>query len=498
MKKLKNNKRVSVIGGGFAGLSAAAFLAGDGLDVDLYEKNEQVGGRARKFEAQGFTFDMGPSWYWMPDVFERFFAHFGRKVSDYYELKRLDPGFTMHFAEGSPIDIPSSEDELYALFENIEPGSADRLRKFMKEARRKYDVGIRDWVYKPANNWLEFINWSFLSGAMTMDLFGSFHNHVRKYFKDPRLVRLMEFPVLFLGAMPKDTPSLYSMMNYSGLIQGTWYPMGGFSMVIEGMKKLAEEQGVRIHTNQTIDRFGMNGTGIKTIHSNGHTFETDAVLASADYHHVEQQLLEPEFRKYTEKYWESRAMAPSSLIFYLGIDRKLEGLNHHNLFFDADFDLHASEIYEQPKWPSAPLFYVCCPSKTDLTVAPAGHENVFILMPLASGLEGDDEAQREKYYDLILKRLKDITGHDIRESVIFKRSYAISDFKKDYNAFKGNAYGLANTLFQTAVLKPSMKNKKVRNLFYSGQLTVPGPGVPPSLISGEVAANQMNQYLNRN
>jgi phytoene desaturase len=304
----------------------------------------------------------------------------------------------------------------------------------------------------------------------------------------------MEFPVLFLGATPQDTPALYSLMNYAGLHLGTWYPKGGFGKVTDAMKHVCEEQGVIFHSGVAVNHLNVGQGKVKEISTANENTEYDGVIASADYHHVEQKLLDPAYRNYDEQYWDKRVMAPSSLIFYLGVTKKIDKLEHHTLFFDADLDLHAEEIYKNPKWPSKPLFYVCCPSKTDEDVAPEGHENLFILMPLAPGLE-DTETLREQYFDLIMDRLEDYAGMDIRSALDYKKSYCVNDFRTDYNSFKGNAYGLANTLLQTANLKPSIRNKKIKNLFYTGQLTVPGPGVPPSIVSGKVSAQLLIKYL---
>ena len=483
-------KRVIVIGSGFAGLSAASSLAQKGYQVTVLEKNAVPGGRARKFEAEGFMFDMGPSWYWMPDVFEQYFARFGKKPSDYYELVRLDPSYSIFFGNEDIMEVPAKMEELYAMFDRYEPGSAKNLKKFLDEAQYKYKVGMADFVHKPGHSILEFADLRVLSSLFRLQMFTSMARHVRKLFKNEQLIQLLEFPVLFLGATPENTPALYSLMNYADMALGTWYPMGGMHKIIEGMVSLAEELGVEIRLNQEVKQvYVPNGHATKVITQDAE-YEADVVVGGADYHHVEQHLLAPEHRTYNQQYWDKRTMAPSSLLFYLGVDKKLEGLHHHNLFFDADFGRHAVEIYDQPQWPSDPLFYVCAPSVTDPSVAPEGKENLFILIPLAPGLE-DSEAQREKYYDIVMGRLETLTGQNIREHVVFKRSFAHADFERDYHAYKGNAYGLANTLMQTAFLKPKLRSKKVNNLYYTGQLTTPGPGVPPSLISGQVVAEEI-------
>ncbi|MEJ7559718.1 MAG: phytoene desaturase family protein [Pedobacter sp.] len=491
-----NVKNTAVIGAGFAGISAAAYLAKGGCAVDVFEKNNQVGGRARQLDTDnGYTFDMGPSWYWMPDVFDKFFSDFGYKTSDFYELELLDPGFTVVYGMEDVLDIPADFDALCSLFESIEIGSAERLKVFLEEAAFKYKVGIDKLVYKPGLSIFEFFDAELIKGVFKLQVFTSFSKHVRKFFTHPKLIALMEFPVLFLGAMPEDTPALYSLMNYAGLKLGTWYPKGGFGKVIEGMKRVAEEQGVKFHLGQPVTsiRQPSSSSTIELEFSSGKK-SYDGVIASADYHHVEEKLLGDGQNNYEESYWDKRVLAPSCLIFYIGVTERVDRLNHHTLFFDEDLKQHAVEIYKDPKWPAKPLFYVCCPSKTDDSVAPAGHENIFLLMPLAPDLE-DTEALRERYFELMMNRLEKYTGNGIRKHIDYKKSYCVADFKQDYNSYKGNAYGLANTLMQTANLKPSIRNKKITNLYYAGQLTVPGPGVPPSIISGNVAAKQLINYL---
>jgi len=440
---------------------------------------------------------MGPSWYWMPGVFERFFNCFGTKVSDYYELQRLDPSYRVYWPDDS-MDVPADYNELKIVFEKLEPGSGEMLDKFMQEAAFKYEVGINKLVHKPGQSLLEFADWELVKGVLKLDVFNSIKNHVRKHFKHPKLRELLEFPVLFLGALPQDTPALYSLMNYADIKLGTWYPKGGMFKIAEAMTSLAKELGVKFYCNHEVIEIKVENGIAKNVlaknieaQSSVHSFDADVVIGGADYHFIETKLLLPQYQSYTEKYWNKRVMAPSSLLYYVGLNKKISNALHHSLFFDVSFDLHGKEIYTDPKWPTSPLFYVCAPSVTDNTVAPEGGENLFFLIPVASGLEGDTEQLRDQYFDQILSRYENRIGQQIKDSIVFKKSFSVSDFKNVYNSFKGNAYGLANTLMQTAILKPGLRSKKVSNLFYTGQLTVPGPGVPPSLISGEVVSREV-------
>ncbi len=482
-------KKVVILGSGIASLSAGSFLAKDGYDVTLLEKNPTIGGRARKFEADGFVFDMGPSWYWMPDVFERFYQQFGKTTSDFYDLKRLDPSYRIFWQDGEHTDVPAKMEDLYAWFEELEPGSSKHLKTFLAEAKYKYEVGMQDLVHKPSLKLGEFADMRILKGLLNMHLLKSFTKYTQKYFKHPKILSLLEFPVLFLGAMPKDTPALYSLMNYADLSLGTWYPMGGMYKIIEAFEKIALEQGVKIITNAEVTGFKSANKHLSSAKTADGNYAADIFVSGADYHHTDRLLL-GEDGNYSDAYWEKRTMAPSCLIFYVGVNKKLKNLKHHNLFFDTEFEQHAKEIYQDPKWPSSPLFYTCVPSITDTSVAPEGHENLFFLIPIAPNLK-DSEEKREAYFNLLLERLEKRTGENILDNIVYKRSYCLDDFKKDYHAFKGNAYGLANTLRQTAFLKPKLVNKNLNNMFYTGQLTVPGPGVPPSIISGEVVAKHI-------
>ncbi|WP_433833226.1 phytoene desaturase family protein [Flavobacterium anhuiense] len=477
-------KTIQIIGSGFSSLAAACYLAQQGNNVTIYEKNSAIGGRARQFKEDGFTFDMGPSWYWMPDVFERFFQDFNKKPSDYYELIKLNPAYRVYFGIDDFISIYDNLEEIKYTFETIEKGSGQQLQNFIDQAKSNYDIAIKDLVYRPGVSPLELITKE--TALKLNQFFKNVSTDIRTNFKNERLIQILEFPVLFLGAKPSKTPSFYNFMNYADFGLGTWHPKTGMFDVIRGIEKLALELGVTIKTNSPIDKIIVENKTAKGIVINGEILKADVVLSGADYHHSET-LLEKEHRMYSEKYWDSRVFAPSSLLFFVGFNKKIENISHHALFFDVDFNQHAADIYDNPKWPNAPLFYANFPSKTDATAAPDGMESGFFLIPLAPGIE-DNETLREEYFQKIIARFEQLTQQKIKNSIIFKKSFCKNDFVADYNAYKGNAYGMANTLLQTAFLRPKLKSKKVKNLYFTGQLTVPGPGVPPALISGKLAA----------
>ena len=457
------------------------------MHVTVIEKNNSLGGRARKIEKEGYTFDMGPSWYWMPDIFENFFKEFNYDVKDLFNLVELDPGFKIIFQQDE-LEVSADFEKTCNVFEKYEKGGSKKLKIFLKDAKLKYNIGINFINISPGVSFMELFNRQIILNITSFELFTSYKRHIRKYFTHPYLIGLLEFPVLFLGAAAENIPALYSLMAYSAIKQGTFYPIGGFNKVIQAIVKLCRDIGVNFITGDAVKKINIsNSTAESLITEKDNVIFADYVVASADYTHVEKNLIDKEYRNYSESYWNNRTFAPSSLIFYLGVDKKIKRLIHHNLFFDEDIQQHTKEIYEYRMWPKKPLFYVCCPSKTDTSVAPDRKENLFILMPIAIGLQDSPEI-REKYFNIILSRLESYCNENIRDYIKVKESYCLKDFQNDYNSYKGNAYGLANTLSQTANLKPKIVNKKVNNLFYTGQLTVPGPGVPPALISGKIVA----------
>ena len=486
-----NNKDIKIIGSGFSALAAACYLAQAGHQVTIYEKNATIGGRARQLKKDGFTFDIGPTWYWMPDVFERFFADFNKKPTDYYQLQKLSPAYQVYFGVNEFVTIADNLDEIIQTFESIEIGSGAVLAQFMAEAKSNYDIAIKDLVYNPGVSPLELV--TIETAKKVGQFFSNISKDVRKRFKNKKLIQILEFPVLFLGAKPSDTPSFYSFMNYADFGLGTWHPKNGMYSVVLAMEKLAIELGVTIHTNSNISKILVSQKKATGLIVNGIEIPADIVLSGADYHHTET-LLNIEDRAYSEAYWEKKTFAPSSLLFYVGFDKKIKNVEHHSLFFDVDFDVHAADIYDNPKWPENPLFYASFPSKTDANAAPDGKEAAIFLIPLAPGIEDNDNI-RNRYFEKIMTRLENLTQQELKNSIIFRESFCVNDFIKDYNSYKGNAYGMANTLLQTAFLRPKLKSKKVENLYFTGQLTVPGPGVPPALISGKLVAELIEKHL---
>ena len=478
-------KSIFIIGSGFSSISASTYLAKKGYNVTVFEKNSTIGGRARQFKKNGFTFDIGPSWYWMPDVFERYFNDFGKKVKDYYKLEKLNPAYEVYFSTLDSVKIGDSLEKICEEFESIEPGSGDILKNYMKKAEKHYEIAVKDMVYKPGISPLELVN---SKTVVRLKYFlTSVKKEVERYFKNEKLSQILQFPVLFLGAKPSNTPAFYNFMNQADFGLGTWHPKKGMYSVIKGMQRLAEETGVTFKTNQNVEKIIVKRNSVSGIVVNGEEKYCEVLISGADYHHTES-LLEAKFRSYDQNYWERKTFAPSSLLFFVGLDKKIKNVSHHTLFFDVDFDLHASEIYDNPKWPSKPLFYGNFPSITDHSMAPNGKEACFFLIPIAPGIS-DSEKTREKYFNIIIDRLEKLTNQSLRDQILFKESFCVNDFEKEYNSYKGNAYGLANTLKQTAFLRPKMISKKVKNLYFTGQLTVPGPGVPPSIISGKIVSN---------
>ena len=487
------DKSISIIGSGFSSLSAACYLAKQGHNVSVYEKNNDFGGRARQLKENGFTFDIGPSFYWMPDIFDRFFNDFNKKTSDYYELTKLNPAYSVYFDENNSIPIEDSLEKICNRFEKIETGSSIKLKKFILNARENYRVAVLDLIYKmPGESPLELVTIDTIKKVKYF--LTNIRREVRKDFKNHMLRAILEFPVLFLGAKPSDTPAFYNFMNYADFGLGTFQPKNGFYDVVQGMIKLAKSLGVSFYNNSNVTKFITEKNKVIGLEINEKIIKSDIVVSGADYNFTEK-LLPKNLRQYSDKYWDKRTLAPSALLFYIGFNKKLNNIEHHNLIFDTDFDQHAVEIYDDPKWPTNPLLYASFTSKTHKHTAPEGCENGVFLIPIAPNLD-DNKETRKKYLDILIKKLEKVTKQNLKSNIIYLKSYCVNDFVDDYNSYKGNAYGLANTLLQTAFLRPKLRSKKVSNLYFCGQLTVPGPGVPPALVSGKLVSDLILKYEN--
>lgn len=482
-------KTAIVIGAGFGGLSAAALLAKKGLRVTVIDNNPMPGGRAIYFRQKGFLFDRGPSWYLMPGVFERFFAEFGKKPSDYFRLVRLSPSYRVFYEEGKTLDVPSEPEKIRALFAQLEPEGDKKLDKYLSQAQYKYDVAMQKFLYKDYKSLLDMADLRLAPEALRLHLFSSIDSYAKRFFKSLQARKILEYTMVFLGGSPSNTPALYSIMSHVDLTLGVWYPMGGVRMLAEAMAKLCEELGVEFHFDEEVKSISTsNGkaTGVTTSRS---TYSADIIIANADMHHVETELLPPESRTYDEKYWSSRTMAPSALLFYVGINKKLPQLSHHNLFLAEDWDAHFDSIFKTRTWPENPSFYLGCPSRTDPSVAPKGKENLFFLVPVAAGLDDTDEI-REEYFQKTISSFEKRIGESIQDDIITSRIVSHRDFQKDFNAYKGTALGLAHTLFQTAAFRPAHRSKKASNLYYTGHYNHPGVGVPMVIISSHIVAEE--------
>ncbi|MCE2928070.1 MAG: phytoene desaturase family protein [Candidatus Caenarcaniphilales bacterium] len=486
---MQKSKSINIIGAGVSGLVAACYLSQAGFDVNVFEKNNSIGGRARVFEAQGFKFDMGPSWYWLPDVFEKTFADFNKEVKDFYLLNKLDPSYRAFFGDRT-VDVPYGLERFYQLADELEKGSSHKLKNFFKEAELKYKIAVDEICTEPGLSPLEFVKLKYLKAFLSCDSLSSMRKHILTYISNDYLRQILEFPILFLGTEANSTWSLYSFMNHADSALGTWFPVGGIHQVPKAFMALAEELGVKIHINSPVDELKINDKQI-TLTVNNQKNNCDLVLASCDYHHFEQKILPEELRNYRSKnYWDEKVFSPAVLAIYLGLNKKLKNIVHHNIFFDHDYDLNAADIYENHRWPEKPFIYLSAPSKTDTSLAPDDSENIFISMPIATHLEDNDEI-RKKYFDYLISRLEKIIGENIKENIVFSRIYCIKDFEQDYNSFGGNAFGLANTPLQTHFLRPSIKNKNDSRIYYCGHNTVPGPGLPTAILSGKLVAKQI-------
>ena len=482
---------VTVVGGGFGGLSSACYLADAGANVRVLEKNEQLGGRASKLQADGFTFDMGPSWYLMPDVFERFFAYFGKEPSDYYDLERLDPHYRIFFKDGDQIDVTGNNDEMRQKFESYEPGAAEAFDDYLATSEKHYETAMNKFVYEDRSRLRDWIDLDVMTAApIGLQLLGSMQGHVSDYFQHPKLQQIMQYTLVFLGGSPKNTPALYNMMSHVDFNLGVYYPDGGISAVVDGLVELGDQLGVEYETGSEVTEISRRKDGFLVETVDSETYNPDEVVVNADYGHAEKELLPDHERQYDDDYWEKKTYAPSAFLMYLGVEGDVDPLEHHTLVLPTDWEPHFDDIFEEPDWPDEPAYYLCVPSETDPSVAPEGHSNLFVLVPIAPGLH-DGEEIREEYREKILADIADSTGVDLRDRIVYEKQFSVSDFGDRYNATEGTALGLAHTLRQTALLRPSNRSSAVDGLYFTGSFTTPGVGVPMCLISGEHTAQRL-------
>jgi len=486
-------KKIIIIGAGFGGMSAAAYLARDGYDVTVLEKNNQPGGRAMVLKKHGYTFDLGPSWYMMPDVFTDFFADFGKKPSDYYELKKLTPSYRV-YNTATHHDIKATYDGGLAVFDEVEPGSAERLAKLLEKTNKEYDLVRKHLLERNYVGISDMLNPKAIALLKNPELVRSYHSRIKKTVSDAELQKILEFMVVFMGGSPENIPAVYSLLTHVDFNLGIWYPMGGFGSVARAFESLCKELGVTFRYNSAVTKIVTKGGRTVGVEVGDEFIAADAVVVNADYHYADTQLLEKRDRGYSRGYWARKTVSPSALLIYLGVKKKVPGLLHHTMFFDADWHGHFKQVFKTKSWVTRPLFYTCTPSKTDPTVAPEGKENIFVLIPTASGLHVD-ESHKKELIDSIITRIEARVGAKFADDIEVKEVRDITYFEDTFNAYKGNAFGLAHTLKQTAVLRPRMQSRKLKNLFYVGQYTNPGTGVPIVVISGKVVAKLVNEKL---
>ncbi len=483
------NKSVIIIGGGIGGLALAGMLGKSGYKVTIVEKNEMIGGRARIFKDKGFMFDMGPSWYMMPDVFEHFFEILGEDIKSYYSLERLSPSYQITLkSDGKSYKFYSDMKKNKELFESIESGAGEVLEKFLMKGQDQYELSKAEFMYKNYNSIRDFMTLRVMRQGAKLPLFKKQKQIIEKLFKSEILRKALQYQTVLLGTAPGDTPGIYTLMNYVDLVLGEWYPNTGIRAVPNSLESIAKKYGVEIRLNALVKNIIVENDIAKgVLLENGETLFADIVVSNADVEHTDRKLLPKAYQTKSDKYWESRVLAPSAFILYLGVKGNLPQMEHHNLLFTKNWEEGFGQIFKKPEWPHDPSLYVCMPSKTDKTVAPEGHENLFVLVPIASGLEYTEDFAAE-YAEKVLSEIEQYYNiSDLKERIVVQHMYSVKDFIADYNAFKGTALGLAHTLSQTAIFRPNNIHKKIKNMYYVGAGTNPGIGMPICLISAELA-----------
>lgn len=478
---------IIIIGAGFGGLSAAAYLAKAGHSVTIFEKNSAPGGRAHTVYQDGFQFELGPSWYLMPDVFEEFFADFNHKPSDFYRLKQLVPSYRVYDSGGAFTARPRPAASMD--FEQLEVGAGARLAQLLDETKKEYETVRRDILPLSGLSKSQYMKSSVLRLASDPKLLGSYHSRISKVVSHETLQHVLEFMVVFLGGSPRNIPALYGLLAHVDFGLGIWYPKGGFTAVAKAVEAVAKEQGVKIIYDAPVERLLVEKGRIKGVVVDGNEYAADRVVANADYHTVDTKLVPSEYRVFDDRRWDSKTLSPSAVLATIGVKKHVD-LEHHTLFFDTDWDGNFADAFDLHQINDKPLFYVCAPSKSDAGVAPDGCENIFILIPI-SGKADVSQSQAEQLAQNAIERIEERVGQSFQKDIIIKNVYGPDYFKETFNAFNGNAFGLAHTSLQSGPLRPPMRSPKLPGLYFTGQYTNPGTGVPLVLISGKVVAGIM-------
>lgn len=492
-------KKIIIIGSGIGGLGAAALLSKKGYQVTVVEKNKTLGGRANIFEAEGYTFDMGPSWYLMPDVFEQYFALLDEKISDHLDLVKLSPSYRVFFANDTEmpvVDIHSNLEKDLPLFEKLEPGISPKLKEYLKRSGEQYEMAKETFMYRNLGFSLDFLHWKVIKKGIELNPFQTMQSYLNKWFKSDRIKKILEYSLVFLGSDPSKTPAMYNIMNAIDFNMGVYYPKGGIYEIIKALVNINKKHGTQFLSEKPVAKILVENKKVKgVLLEDGVTLEADIVISNADLWFTETKLLSKQHQTYPKSYWEKTVMSPSAFIMYLGLDRKIDSLSHHNLRFGEDWEQNFKELFDAPQLPLDPSYYICKPTETDPDLSPPNTDNLFVLVPIPPGLElseTDMTQYRKKVYQLMKK---DLNLPELEDYVVFEKTYWSDDFKKDYNAYKGTALGLAHTLKQT-LLRPSNKSKKVKNLFYVGAGTSPGIGMPTCLISAELVYKRIEGIKN--
>lgn len=488
------SQRVIIIGAGIGGLATANLLAKAGYHVSVYEKNDQPGGRTGMIERDGFRFDSGPSWYLMPDVFDHYFSLFGRSVTDELDLVKLSPAYKVFFEKHDPMTITSDSERDAATFEAIEAGAGDKLRDYVAKGDEIYRLSLQHFLYTNFTSVRDFTKTDILGRGplMTKLAFTPIDRYVGKFVHDKRLRQILEYPMVFLGSSPFSAPAIYSLMSALDFREGVYYPRGGLYTIIERLVDLGNELGVEYHYNSPVKRIVTADKYAKgiTLQSGTH-IDADIVISNADLHFTETKLLDKSDRSYPLKYWNKKEAGPSALLMYLGVKGTLPTLEHHNLFFVDDWKTNFDDIFVNKKLPTPASIYVCKPSQTDTTVAPKGHENVFVLVPLPPGVDITAK-QLDKVADRYLTQIQDTMGiPDLKKRIVSKQLFGPNDFMTKYYAWQGTALGPSHILRQSAMFRTSNKSKKVENLYYVGGSTTPGIGLPMCLIGAELVYKRL-------